>query len=329
MTVQVLVLGCGIIGLSTSITLAQRGYSVTIWARDVPPNTTSNKAAAVWYPFLASPPEKVSKWSSETLKHYLDEAVHDPSSGVLKQQTLEVFKEVQKSEPYWKELVPTARRAFKDELGAGYVDGFTVVEGVVVDTDIYLDYLVNKVKKLGIQIIIKEVKDIQETFDKYCIVVNCTGLGSRELLKDDTIFPTRGQTVIVKNKAQQYSIMDDGCAADELVYIVPRTHNTVLGGTAQENDWNTEPNAKDTEDIIRKARLLSPHFGDVEIVQVKVGLRPTRPTIRLEPEYFQYGKDKKLVVHNYGHGGSGYTVAWGCAQEVAAILETHTRRSKL
>lgn len=325
---EVLVLGCGVIGLSTAITLSGKGYKVTMWAKDIPPNTTSNKAGAVWYPFMASPPEKIAKWSSETLKHYLKDGVTDPASGVIKRTTMEYFKVMQKGDPYWKEFVPTTRRSHKTELPAGYVDGNTLEVGVVADTDVYLDYLLNKVKKLGIEITIKEVKDIQETFAKYDFVVNCTGLGSRELLKDNAVYPTRGQTVIVKNHAlQQHAQMDDGVTYDELSYIIPRTTTTVLGGTAQKNDWNTEPTEKDTQDILRKTKALSPHFDKADIVQVKVGLRPTRDVIRLEPEFFQGGK--KLVVHNYGHGGSGFTVAWGCASEVAEILAKYTRRSKL
>lgn len=66
---EVLVLGCGVIGLATSITLSQKGYKVTIWAKDIPPNTTSNKAAAVWWPYLAAPVDKVAKWASDSMKY--------------------------------------------------------------------------------------------------------------------------------------------------------------------------------------------------------------------------------------------------------------------
>jgi len=319
----VLVIGSGIIGLSTTITLVQKGYKVTIWAKDIPPNTTSNKAAAVWFPFLAFPVDKVTKWSSETMQHYKTVAVANSSSGVILRKTVQVFRNTQENLPPWKDSVPV-RRATKEELGHGgtYVDGFTI-EGVVADTDVYLEYLVNEVKSLGVDIIIKEVKHIQEALDKFDFIINCTGLGSRELLNDHSLFPTRGQTIIIKNKQEMLDVYSDDNSAAELAYIVPRTHTTVLGGTAQENDWNVQPSDDDTNRILKNCRTLSPHFNDVEIVQVKVGLRPTRPSIRLEPELFQEGK--KVVIHNYGHGGSGFTVCWGCANEVAEILEKHTK----
>jgi len=108
---------------------------------------------------------------------------------------------------------------------------------------------------------------------------------------------------------------------EALVYVVPRIHTTVLGSTKQKNDWNVLPDDNDTKLILENAKALCPDYGDVEIVQVKVGLRPTRPSVRLEPEWFMDGK--KLVIHNYGHGGSGFTVCWGCAKEVVQILQNH------
>ncbi|MEN3279080.1 MAG: D-amino-acid oxidase [Solirubrobacteraceae bacterium] len=99
---------------------------------------------------------------------------------------------------------------------------------------------------------------------------------------------------------------------DRLVYVVPRERDVVLGGTAQEGDEDREPDPATTEAIRARCAELVPAVRDAPIVSVAVGLRPARPSVRLEAE--------SRVVHCYGHGGAGVTLAWGCAVEVAALL---------
>lgn len=67
---RVIVVGCGVIGLTSAIVLQQRGFVVDIWARDLPPNTTSNKAAAFWYPYSIHPQARVRPWAMKTLQYY-------------------------------------------------------------------------------------------------------------------------------------------------------------------------------------------------------------------------------------------------------------------
>jgi D-amino-acid oxidase len=78
----ILVIGCGIIGLSSSLVLKRLGFHVTIWAKDLPPNTTSNKAGAIWEPFWAAPEEKILKWSRQSLDYYINYLLPDPDSGM-------------------------------------------------------------------------------------------------------------------------------------------------------------------------------------------------------------------------------------------------------
>ncbi len=50
----VAVLGCGVVGLATARLLQEAGLPVTIYAKDLPPNTTSNVAGGQWFPFFVS-----------------------------------------------------------------------------------------------------------------------------------------------------------------------------------------------------------------------------------------------------------------------------------
>lgn len=311
---DILVLGSGVIGLSTGILLLKKGYSVTIWAKDLPPNTTSNKAAAAWYPYLCNPREKATPWGKATFEYFINEIVNDPKSGCIRRKTIEVFTEKQ-DDPWWKEAIPTYTRPNKEDLPQGYIDGYQI-DGIVIDTSIYMDYLMNKFKDLGGVTIQKEIKDIKEALNEYSIVVNCTGLGSRELFNDQTIYPVRGQMVKVKPNGFDKVVADDE-GPNSLCIIIPRVNDIMLGGTTQVNDWNLEVDPKDTEDILKKASNLYPEFKNVEIISESVGLRPVRDEVRLEAEDYS----GKTVIHNYGHGGSGFTLSWGCAQDVIGIIE--------
>lgn len=70
------------------------------------------------------------------------------------------------------------------------------------------------------------------------------------------------------------------------------------------------------EAIVRRCAALRPEIAGARIIDHRVGLRPTREAVRLERELLPTGR---VLVHNYGHGGAGVTVAWGCAREAAEL----------
>lgn len=310
---EVLVLGAGVSGLSTGILLLKAGYQVQIWAKDLPPNTTSNIAAAFWYPFLAEPKAKVTEWSSFTLQYLRQNLLADPTSGCVSRSVTEIFAKPGKI-PWWQTETTQLRQLNPDDLPPGYGGGYQS-ESVLMDTSIYMTWLLEQYKQLGGRTQQRTVKDINEALAEFETVINCIGLGSRELFNDDQIFPVRGQVVLVKPNGFKEVMADEN--PDNLVYIIPRINDIVLGGTYQINDWNLEVDPQDTEDILRKARALSPAFNEAEIIGIKVGLRPARPAVRLEVEKF----GDKHVVHNYGHGGSGFTLSWGCANDVVELVK--------
>jgi D-amino-acid oxidase len=308
----ILVLGCGVSGLSTGITLLRAGHPVTILARDLPPNTTSNQAAAIWFPYLAKPREKVDPWAKYSLAFFRENLVPDPASGCALTLVHDLYDKPVET-PWWAGAVDRYSRIDPERLPKSYVDGFEI-ESVVIDTLIYMDYLVAWFRKLGGEIFQREIKDIGEAMEFNSLVVNCTGLGSRTLFGDKSLYPVRGQTVKVRPNGSKVALLNDE-GLNGLAYIIPRSKDIVLGGTAQENDWEFAPRVADRDEILRKAAALDPRFAHVEILSEGVGLRPARPTVRLEAE--RVGKG--TVIHNYGHGGAGFTLSWGCAEEVLAL----------
>ena len=128
------------------------------------------------------------------------------------------------------------------------------------------------------------------------------------------MIPVRGQVVYI-NQDPGFGRYDQ--QPETLTYTIPRRDVTVLGGTAQKGDWDTTIRERDTEDILSKCESFWPELNRENIVGSAVGLRPSRYKLRLEMEIV----DKKKVIHNYGHGGAGVTLSWGCADEVVKLLK--------
>ena len=313
--IDALVLGCGVSGLSTAILLQQQGRRVTIWAKDVPPHTTSNIAAAVWYPYRAFPVDRVLTWGAASYQAFR-ELVGQPDTGVILANVLDLQPEPHTADPWWAGSVDGFRHARADELPAGYGDGF-VFDAPVIDTSIYLDYLRVRFEAAGGVIVANRVvRDLAEAFAACDLVVNCTGLGARELVGDTRLRPSRGQVARVRHTGFRRVILDD-YGPNSLGYIVPRINDIILGGTAIDDEESTAIDAAETPAILRRCAGLSPEFGALttdDVLEVKVGLRPVRDEVRLEMEAPAPGR---WLLSNYGHGGAGVTLSWGCAAEVA------------
>jgi len=142
-------------------------------------------------------------------------------------------------------------------------------------------------------------------------VVNCTGVWAGELVGDTAVTPIRGQIIRASKPA---GLPDEIVHLDAEVYstyIVPRRNDVILGGSKQRGDWRLAPDPALAEDIWRRCLTLQPALKDAEILEHRVGLRPGRTEVRLELE--------GTVIHNYGHGSIGHTLAWGCAAEVVQL----------
>ena len=113
-----------------------------------------------------------------------------------------------------------------------------------------------------------------------------------------------------------HALLDD--TGERPIYVLPRQDDVILGGSAQPGDSRLTADVADTAAILSACRARMPQLDAVAVQAVKVGLRPDRPSVRLELE--RTAGDRRLV-HNYGHGGSRCSrSAWGCAEEVASLL---------
>ncbi len=308
---DVKVIGAGVSGLSTGIRLLEAGFNVTIITDKLSPETVSDTAAAWWYPFLAEPLEKTNRWSSETF----DELIRLMSEEGVECITMRLGREylVRECEsPGWSNDIHHFRILDESEIAEGYSFGWEI-EAPVIEMHLYMPWLKSRFEDLGGAIEIREVIEIGDIEGK--VVVNCTGIGSRELCDDDSVIPVRGQIIYIEQDPG-FGRFDQ--QPETLTYTIPRRDVTVLGGTAQKGDWELEVRDEDTEYILGKCEALWPELDRDKIVGVGVGLRPSRYEVRLESEEI----GGKLVIHNYGHGGAGVTLSWGCADEVVSMLKS-------
>jgi len=305
---RVIVVGAGVVGLTSAVCLAERGAEVHVMARDLPLETTSAVAAAWWYPYRALPQDRVTAWGRRSYDVFAGLAI-DPATGVVMRDGIEVHRQPH-PDPWWLEAVPDLERV--EDLPAGYADGWRF-RGPVVEMPVYLGYLRTRLFEAGGTLTRIALSALPVGAD---VVVNCTGLASRALVGDTDLRPVRGQVVRLTQIGVSVVWLD--ASGPHPTYVVPRARDIVVGGTEQEGSWDLAPDPVVAREVLARAIRLVPELASAQVLGHRVGLRPGRSTVRLEAEE---RPGASPVVHSYGHGGAGVTLSWGCAEEVAARVD--------
>jgi D-amino-acid oxidase len=305
---DVIVIGAGVSGLTTGVRLAEAGLTVRLLAKDPPGRTTSSVAGASWGPYMVSD-SRVLDWSTLTLETLESIASDEPSSGVRLVHGIEAAPHPMEP-PTWARPLAGFRICDGDELPAGYVSGWRY-RIPLVDMPTYLAYLQRRLAAAGTTVEITSVNTLDEVTPLASVVVNCTGLGARSLVHDDELGATRGQLVVVRNPGIDH-FFQDHAEGEDLTYFLPHADHVVLGGSAIPEFYNEHPDPTIAAAIIDRCANIEPKLRHAAVIEHRVGLRPTRPEVRVERDE----AIQRPVIHNYGHGGSGLTLSWGCAQEV-------------
>ncbi len=310
---QIVVVGAGVSGLTSAVLLAECGRQVRVWAAAMPQRTTSAVAGAVWAP--PRPADAVAlDWSAHSLEVFR-ELANDPDTGVRMAPALAVGEfTAADATSSAAELIPDLRPADPADLPEGYGVGFRATMPMI-DMPQYLAYLTRRLAEAGCQIEEHPVRSLAEAGDAAPIVVNCAGLGAGALTGDDTVRPRFGQHVVLTNPGLRQLFLEIHEDPEWTCYF-PHAQRVVCGGISIPGRWDTTPDPEVTERILHRCRRIEPRLGEAEVIETITGLRPDRPSVRLEAEPL----GRARCVHNYGHSGNGVTLSWGCARDVVRLV---------
>lgn len=320
---KIAILGAGVVGLTTANILQNeiRGANITIIADKFETDTTSAIAAGIFRPgvsFRGPTPEITQKWVDDSW-YYWQEILKtsDSTEAGIMPLSCYIFS---KDNPQVarnhliENLVPIYRSVTQDELticngdwkyGAYY-------STLVIESNIHLPFIEKKIIKNGGKIVNENIESFTSLAGKFDLVFNCTGLGAKTLCNDHDLVPIRGQVIKVKApwlKTAFYGDYD--------TYIIPGFNGVAtLGGTRQYDSYRLDYCRHDAAAIYERCVGLVPGLRRAEVVSHKVGLRPHRTPVRVEPEFQSSGVK---IVHCYGHGGYGVTCAPGTAKHAVQI----------
>jgi D-amino-acid oxidase len=317
---DVVVVGAGVSGLTSALCLAEAGLRVEVRSADPPGRTTSCAAGAIWGPHLVAH-ERAQAWALHSLAVFRELAA-DPRTGVRVTDGVEASRGDLITPPpgAGAEDVRPCDRA---TLPPPFTNGWRY-RVPLIDMTRYLDYLTERLRHAGARVAVTDAVTAAELPRLGPVVVNCTGLGARALVEGDPIEPVRGDLVVAENPGiDQFFVEHDDDTDGLTTYVLPQGDQVMLGGSRRRGDWSTRPRPGVAQAILARCTQAEPRLAGARVLAHRVGLRPVRDQVRIGPD-----EHRPHVIHNYGHGGGGVTLSWGCAQEVLEFTGAATRTSR-
>jgi D-amino-acid oxidase len=312
---QIIVVGAGVSGLTSAVCLAEAGWPVRVWAAATARQTTSAVAGAVWAP--PRPAERAAKtlgWTEHSLRVF-SELANYPSTGVRMAPAL-IVGDLTGAEAMSSaaEVIPDLRPADPAGIPEGFGAGFRATMPMI-DMPQYLGYLARRLAEAGCEVESHPVRSLAEVADAAPIVVNCAGLGAGALTGDDSVRPLFGQHVVLTNPGLRQLFMELN-SGPEWTCFFPHRQRVVCGGISIPDRWDTTAEPEVTDRILQRCRRIEPRLREAEVIDTITGLRPDRPSVRVEAEPL----GRARCIHNYGHSSNGVTLSWGCARDVVRLV---------
>jgi len=301
---EVTVVGAGVVCLTTAVLLEEAGHRVHVVSAERPERTTSAAAGAVWYPFAVGPPEAVNRWARATRAWLLELCRTVPEAGVDVLTVRECAADARP--PWWAEAIDGIRLVEGPQpSGASLAWEF---EAPRVEPALHLRWLESRLDRPIEMGRVDRLDDVPGD-----AVVNCTGIGARRLTGDTTLRALLGQTVLVEpGDVDLRRMYGDERDLSRMFYVIPRRAEVVIGGCAFPFDADVLPPPDPALRAAFLERARAAGFAHGPLLRDAVGLRPVRPEVRVE----RVGR----IIHHYGHGGTGYTLARGSAADVVALV---------
>jgi len=325
----VAIVGAGVAGLTTAVRLLERGAPVTLYAQRRAPEIASSTAPAMFTPYAGSDPRRSRKWAEAAYMTYLElERTHGARAGVRTGP----LREYCYHPPHPSIFADLTRERPADHVPANFA---AVIDSdrPHIDTSRFIVWLQERAASLGAKFIAEHINSLDSLFDRaHPVVVNCSGVGARELAGDKSLRAMRGIVLHCRHKAGLTRSLHDDAPKNVVTYVFRFDDHLVLGSTYERDVWEETIDEKEIAAIVERCRELArldhqPGWNEIGLDPVarRVGLRPVRGAgevcedVRVEAEPRKRG----TIVHNYGHGRSGITLAWGTAAEAASLAIEH------
>lgn len=323
---RVAVVGGGIVGLSAAVRIAEEvapeNNRVTVLAEHFSPHTTGDVAAGFFNPYIVHgvSEERLRSWCMDAFNFYrhLAESADSNELGLAVMPGYILTEEHTPRPSYadaffhYRELTALELSSFPKRYRYG-----THVISLTIECKKFLPYLMQRLESRGGRLQQRRVKSLEELAGEYDVIVNCTGFGAGTFVHDPKVHAIRGQTIRVHAPWIKHAII-----AGEDFHVIPNIDDVMLGGTKDVDETSLIPDRDIGRKIWNGCLELAPSLKNAKVIGHFVGLRPGRNPVRIEREdlTFKHGGRKVPVIHNYGHGGSGITIAWGCAGDVVRLV---------
>jgi glycine/D-amino acid oxidase-like deaminating enzyme len=254
------VIGCGAVGLATARLLQRRGWQVAVYARDLPPETTSNMAGAQWSPTgvfdpaLATPAFEAQFQQASRTAYRMFQDLTGPYYGVRWVDNYMVSDEPIATERF-QELLPDLYPDVEDippranPFGTRYGRRFATM---MIEPPVYLNAVMRDFLLAGGRLVVRHFRDRGELASlEEPVVMNCAGLGSRDLFGDPELVPAKGQLTVLRPQPEVDYIYID---LREFLYMIPRADGILLGGTFETGVWSLDPDPAHAQRIIEGHR---------------------------------------------------------------------------
>jgi len=349
---HVVILGSGVIGLTIAHVLTEdAGFKVTIVARDLPEDITSQAfaspwAGADWAPLTTD--SRLLSWEKHTYDKFWSMI---PTDLVRKLPSRIYFAAEDAAKApqweHWKGIVRDFRVLPSDHPLPPKARSGVQFDTYSVNPAAYLPWLKSQLEGRGVSFVRRRIISLDEAGElagEGGVVVNATSLGARSLLgvEDTKVYPIRGQVTLVyaPNISDCIAFLPEDLA--QVTYLIPRPSApgmVLVGGTFEPNNWDTSLSIPTARDILARAKEVVPALDEptTRIQCHNVGLRPAREGgPRVEAQFVDLpsedalvpklsetsGKTRSmLVVHAYGFGPAGYQQSWGAAEEAVRLLK--------
>lgn len=249
------VIGSGVMGLTTARLAQDRGWNVTIYSKDLPPDTTSNVAGGQWSPTsvydeeIITPAFRLQFDRAMAIAYRYFQNLVGPRYGVRWISNYNLSDESSEEEDFqnrYQAFYPQLRylRQGDHPFPVDYARHYNTM---LIEPAVFLPAVMSDFFGAGGEIGIREFATAEEILAlEEEVIFNCTGLGSHTLFGDDMLMPVKGQlTFLLPQEEVDFNIIGNGG-----LYMFPRSDGILLGGTYERGEWSLEPDPEATRRII-------------------------------------------------------------------------------